>query len=92
MPDAAFAAKGALQPKKRKTLMRKIALLSASALVLVLGVASASAEPHYNGVLTQDQTAQSGGYLAVPTLREGRAAAFEGQGIAPVITEKNSVR
>jgi hypothetical protein len=74
--------------------MRKIALLSASALVLALGVASASAEPHFNGVLTQsqDQTAQSGGYLAVPTLREGRAAAFEGQGIAPVITEKNSVR
>jgi hypothetical protein len=79
--------------------MRKNALLSASALVLALGVASASAEPHFNGELNQnpDQTLQapaSGGYYAAPTLREGRAAAIEGQGqgIAPVITEKNSVR
>jgi hypothetical protein len=73
--------------------MRKIALLGASALVLALGVASASAQPHYNGVFNQTPgQAASDGYVATPMLHEGRAAAMQGQGIDSVILERNSVR
>jgi hypothetical protein len=74
--------------------MRKIALLGASALVLALGVASASAQPHYNGVFNQTpgQAAASDSYVATPPLHEGRTAAIQGQGIGPVILERNSVR
>jgi hypothetical protein len=74
--------------------MRKIALLSASALVLALGVASASAQPNRDLVWgqTQNQTSASDSYSANPKLHEGRAAAVEGQWIDPVILEKNTVR
>jgi hypothetical protein len=49
--------------------MRKIALLGASALVLALGVASASAQPSGQEFLTRSQTGV--------TVTEGRAAAVE---------------
>ena len=61
--------------------MRKIALLSASALVLALGVASASAQP------TTDQLLAAGQAGASSTqVYEGRAAAIETQ--APVILDQ----
>jgi hypothetical protein len=72
--------------------MRKIALLSASALVLALGVASASAQPNRDLVWGQTQTSASNSYFANPKLHEGRAAAMDSQGIDPVILEKNTVR
>jgi hypothetical protein len=77
-----------------ETKMRKFAVLGASALVLALGLASASAQPNFNGTVNQDQAqaAASGALFAAPALQEGRAAATEGQGIAPVILEKNGVR
>jgi hypothetical protein len=60
--------------------MRKIALLGASALVLALGVASASAQPRTNEVLDHGQTGVFQTYSASSaTLNEGRAAAVEGQ-------------
>jgi hypothetical protein len=56
--------------------MRKIALLGASALVLALGVATASAQPRTNEVLDHGQT--SAFSTSAPTY-EGRAASVEGQ-------------
>ncbi len=49
--------------------MRKLALLGASALVLALGVASASAEPSGQSFLTR-------GADQISTVNEGRAAAI----------------
>jgi hypothetical protein len=51
--------------------MRKLALLSASTLVLALGVASASAEPSTAQLLAAGQ-----GYGQPSTMNEGRAAAI----------------
>jgi hypothetical protein len=62
--------------------MRKIALLSASALVLALGVASASAQPRTDEVLNHGQTGVFQTYAPnAPsvTVHEGRAAAVEDQ-------------
>jgi hypothetical protein len=53
--------------------MRKLALLGASALVLALGVASASAEPSTTQLL-----AAGHGVGQTSTVNEGRAAAIEG--------------
>jgi hypothetical protein len=74
--------------------MRKIALLSASALILALGVATASAQPNRDLATGVDQTPTSNIYVANPKLHEGRAAAteFQHQGIDLVITEKHGVR
>lgn len=74
--------------------MRKFAIIGASALVLALGVTSASAERNYDGTPSQTpgQAAASDGYSATPTLHEGRAAAIQSQGIDPVILEHNGVR
>jgi hypothetical protein len=60
--------------------MRKIALLSATALVLALGVASASAEPSTQQILNQGQTGAYQTYAPnapSATLHEGRAATIE---------------
>jgi hypothetical protein len=57
--------------------MRKIALLSATALVLALGVASASAEPSTQQILSRGQTGAHQTYAPGATVREGRAAAVE---------------
>jgi hypothetical protein len=54
--------------------MRKIALLGASALVLALGVASASAQPTTDQVLNHGQT---GAFTTSATAHEGRAASVE---------------
>jgi hypothetical protein len=78
--------------------MRKIALLSASTLVLALGVASASAEPTTAQVMSYGHSgayqtyAPIAPYAPSTTVHEGRAAAFEGPGIDPVITQSRSVR
>jgi ABC-type glycerol-3-phosphate transport system substrate-binding protein len=75
--------------------MRKIALLGASALVLALGVASASAEPTTAQIMKQDQTGTYQTYAPnapSATVHEGRAAAFEGSAINPVITQPRGVR
>jgi hypothetical protein len=56
--------------------MRKIALLSASALVLALGVASASAEPTTAQIMSHGQT---GAYSTSAPTYEGRAASVDGQ-------------
>jgi hypothetical protein len=64
--------------------MRKIALLSASALVLALGVASASAQPRTEDVMNHGQTGAFQTYAA-PT-QEGRAAFVESQG--PVVLDQ----
>ncbi len=55
--------------------MRKLALLSASALVLVLGVATASAQPSGQAFLTR-------GDVQTSTITEGRAAAIEAPAFA----------
>jgi hypothetical protein len=52
--------------------MRKLALISASALVLALGVASASAQPSGQQFLTRGATQGS-----TATVSEGRAAALD---------------
>jgi hypothetical protein len=72
--------------------MRKIALLSASALVLALGVATASAQPNRDLATGYDQTQTSTIPVTNPKLHEGRAAATYGQGIDAVIVEKHGVR
>jgi len=54
--------------------MRKIALLSASALVLALGVASASAQPTTDQVLSRGQ---AGAYATTSRAHEGRAASVD---------------
>jgi hypothetical protein len=62
--------------------MRKIALLSASALVLALGVASASAQPRTDEVLNHNRAGAYQTYAPnspSATVNEGRAAAVEGQ-------------
>ena len=56
--------------------MRKIALIGASALVLALGVASASAQPSGQDFLTRSDTGVVQNFGA--TVNEGRAAAIEG--------------
>ena len=69
--------------------MRKIALLGASALVLALGVASASAQPRTDEVLSHGDNgayqtyAPTSRYAPGSTVNEGRAAAIEGQTQAP---------
>jgi len=61
--------------------MRNFALLSASALVLALGVASASAQPTTDQLLAAGQAGSSS-----TQVYEGRAAAIEAQ--APVIFDQ----
>jgi pectate lyase len=58
-----------------ETIMRKFALLGASALVLALGVATASAEPSTQQLLNAGQG--FGQTSSSATLSEGRAAATE---------------
>ena len=61
--------------------MRKIALLGASALVLALGVASASAQPVGQDFLTRGDIGAVQTYspnASGTTVTEGRAAAIEG--------------
>jgi hypothetical protein len=73
--------------------MRNIALLSA--LVLALGVASASAEPTTAQIMSYGHSGAYQTYApGVPnlTVHEGRAAAFEGSAIDPVILQPRSVR
>jgi hypothetical protein len=63
-----------------ETIMRKFALLGASALVLALGVASASAQPSGQDFLTRGQTSAYQNYApkaSGATAYEGRAAAIE---------------
>jgi hypothetical protein len=67
--------------------MRKLALLGASALVLALGVASASAEPTTAQIMSRGQTAAPSA-----TVHEGRAAAVEGSANDSVILQSRSVR
>ncbi len=55
--------------------MRKLALLGASALVLALGVATASAQPSGQSFLTRGDIGAVQTYA--PTVQEGRAAAIE---------------
>ncbi len=55
--------------------MRKLALLGASALVLALGVASASAQPSGQSFLTRGDL---GAVQTSATVTEGRSAAIEG--------------
>ena len=60
--------------------MRKIIVLGASALVLALGVASASAQPSGQGFLTRGDIGAVQTYApngSGVTLSEGRAAAIE---------------
>jgi hypothetical protein len=79
-PNAAFAANRASQPKSRKTTMRKLALLGASALVLALGVASASAIPTTDQIMSHGQVGTVQTYApnaSGVTSQEGRAAAIE---------------
>jgi len=58
--------------------MRKFALLGASALVLALGVASASAEPSGQGFLTRGANGEVATYAPNSwTFHEGRAAAVD---------------
>jgi hypothetical protein len=75
--------------------MRNIALLSASALVLALGVASASAEPTTAQIMSYGHAGAYQTYAPnAPSaaVHEGRAAAFDGPGIDPVITQSRSAR
>ncbi len=65
--------------------MRKFALLGASALVLALGVASASAEP-FNPVTGYDGSA-TGRYYG-SAMSEGRAAATDNTGPTTSILEQ----
>jgi opacity protein-like surface antigen len=72
--------------------MRKIALLGASALVLALGAASASAEPSTAQIMSHGQ---NGGYTQGYHHRwvyEGRAAAVDGSAADSVILEQHGVR
>ncbi len=55
--------------------MRDHALLGASALVLVLGIAAASAQPSGQAFLTRGDVGAVQTYA--PTLHEGRAAAID---------------
>ncbi len=55
--------------------MRDYALLGASALVLVLGIAAASAQPSGQAFLTRGNVGSVQTYA--PTLHEGRAAAID---------------
>ncbi len=63
--------------------MRKIALFSASVLVLALGVASASAEPTTDAVMNHGQA------VASTSVFEGRAAAIQGQAPANVLIDQS---
>ena len=58
--------------------MRKIVLLGASALVLALGVATASAQPSGQNFLTRGDVGAVQTYSPGATVTEGRAAAIEG--------------
>jgi hypothetical protein len=78
--NAALAANGELQPKTRKTTMRTVSLLSASALVLALGVTSASAIPTTAQLMSHGQTGTYQTYAPnapSATVQEGRAAAVD---------------
>ncbi len=57
--------------------MRKFALLSASALVLALGVASASAQPSGQNFLTRGDNGAAATFAPNGSVTEGRAAAIE---------------
>jgi hypothetical protein len=72
--------------------MRKIALLSASALVLALGVASASAEPTTAQIMSHGQTGAFGTSAPSATIHEGRAASFEAPAADAFIFQSRSVR
>ncbi len=63
--------------------MRKLAVLGASALVLALGVASASAEPSTAQVMSHGQTS---------AIQEGRAAAVDSAYPDSIIVQSRSVR
>jgi hypothetical protein len=60
-------------------LMRKLALLSASALILALGVGSASAEPTTDQLMSAGRAGASS--TSAPTY-ESRAASVEAQAVA----------
>ena len=57
--------------------MRILSLLGASALVLALGVASASAEPTTAQLMSHGQTGTYQTYAPDATVHEGRAAAVD---------------
>jgi len=73
--------------------MVKFALLGASALVVALGAVSASAEPTTQQLL---RAGQKPGMIKTfspnARLREGRAAAIEGQGSGSIIIEQHRGR
>jgi len=75
--------------------MRKIAVLGASALVLALGVASASAVPTTAQLMSHGQTGTYQTYAPnapSATLQEGRAAAVESPAADAFIFRSRSVR
>jgi hypothetical protein len=78
-----------------ETKMHKLAVLGASALVLALGVANASAQPNRDLAPGNGQTGvyqTTAPEASTAKLHEGRAAATDVQGIDPVIVEKHGVR
>ena len=75
--------------------MRKIALLGASALVLALGVASASAQPSGQDFLTRGDTGAVQTYAPNASGRavnEGRAAAMEAPAADAFIWQQHNSR
>jgi hypothetical protein len=93
--SAAVAAKGEPEPKTRKTNMRILSLLGASALVLALGVASASAIPTTAQLMSRGQTGTYQTYAPnAPSaaVHEGRAAAVESPAADAFIFRSRSVR
>ncbi len=68
--------------------MRKLALVSASALVLALGVATASAQPSGQSFLTRGDL----GAVSTSTVHEGRAAAIESPGTGAFDLEHHAGR
>ena len=73
--------------------MSKIALIGASALVLALGVASASAQPTTQQLQSAgQQPGVTTTYSPNSTLSEGRAAAIEGDGTAPIVLGQHHSR
>jgi hypothetical protein len=71
--------------------MRKIALFGASALVLALGVASASAIPTTDQIESHGQTGWQQ-YQTPRGMHEGRAAAIDGSAADSVIVDQHGAR
>ncbi len=69
--------------------MRNITFLSASALVLALGVASASAQPRTEDVMNHGNFSVSQTYSSGATLHEGRSAFIEDQAPANVLIDQS---